>query len=80
MRIRTPIDLGAAIRDRRMTLDLDQKPWRPRSGVSRQGIVDVEKGKPRGPPYLASCGRSRRNPSAADDQEITKQRAASGRY
>ena len=49
MRIRTPIDLGAAIRDRRMTLGLDQKTLAAKVGVSRQWIVDVEKGKPRAP-------------------------------
>jgi len=49
MRIRTPIDLGAVIRDRRMKLGLDQKSLATKVGVSRQWIVDVEKGKPRAP-------------------------------
>jgi y4mF family transcriptional regulator len=49
MRIRTPIDLGAVIRDRRMKLDLDQKTLAAQVGVSRQWIVGVEKGKPRTP-------------------------------
>jgi HTH-type transcriptional regulator / antitoxin HipB len=49
MRIRTPIDLGAVIRERRMKLGLDQKTLATKVGVSRQWIVDVEKGKPRAP-------------------------------
>jgi HTH-type transcriptional regulator/antitoxin HipB len=47
MRIRTPIDLGAVIRDRRTKLGLDQKSLAAKAGVSRQWIVEVEKGKPR---------------------------------
>jgi HTH-type transcriptional regulator/antitoxin HipB len=47
MRIRTPTDLGALIRDRRTTLGLDQKSLAAKVGVSRQWIVEVEKGKPR---------------------------------
>jgi HTH-type transcriptional regulator/antitoxin HipB len=47
MRIRTPADLGALIRDHRTKLSLDQKTLAQKVGVSRQWIVDVEKGKPR---------------------------------
>lgn len=47
MRIRTPTDLGALIRDRRTKLRLDQKSLAAKVGVSRQWIVEVEKGKPR---------------------------------
>jgi len=47
MRIRTPTDLGAMIRDRRTRLGLDQKSLAGKVGVSRQWIVEVEKGKPR---------------------------------
>jgi HTH-type transcriptional regulator/antitoxin HipB len=47
MRIRTPTDLGALIRDRRTKLGLDQKSLAKKVGVSRQWIVEVEKGKPR---------------------------------
>jgi HTH-type transcriptional regulator/antitoxin HipB len=47
MRIRTPIDIGAVIRDRRTKLGLDQKSLAAKVGVSRQWIVEVEKGKPR---------------------------------
>ena len=45
MRIRTPIDLGAVIRDRRKKLQLDQKSLADKVGVSRQWVVEVEKGK-----------------------------------
>jgi HTH-type transcriptional regulator / antitoxin HipB len=47
MRIRTTADLGALIRDRRTKLGLDQKTLAAKVGVSRQWIVEVEKGKPR---------------------------------
>jgi HTH-type transcriptional regulator/antitoxin HipB len=47
MRVRTPADLGALIRDRRTKLGLDQKSLAAKVGVSRQWIVEVEKGKPR---------------------------------
>jgi HTH-type transcriptional regulator/antitoxin HipB len=47
MDIRTPKDLGAAIRSRRKTLKLDQAALASRVGVSRQWIIDIEKGKPR---------------------------------
>jgi HTH-type transcriptional regulator/antitoxin HipB len=45
--IRTAADVGAIIRDRRRKLRLDQGALAKRVGVSRQWIVDVEKGKPR---------------------------------
>ena len=47
MRIRTPADLGALIRDRRIALGLNQKTLAEKVGASRQWIVDAEKGKPR---------------------------------
>ncbi len=47
MRIRTPTDLGAIIRDSRIKLGLDQKSLADRIGVSREWIVEIEKGKPR---------------------------------
>lgn len=49
MRIRTPVDLGALIRDHRTRLNLDQKSLALKVGVSRQWVVDVEKGKPGAP-------------------------------
>jgi HTH-type transcriptional regulator/antitoxin HipB len=47
MHLRTPLDLGVAIRDRRRRLHLGQDELAARVGVSRKWIVDVEKGKPR---------------------------------
>ena len=45
MRVRTPSELGALIRDYRTRLKLDQKSLAEKVGVSRQWIVEVEKGK-----------------------------------
>lgn len=46
MRLRTPADFGAAIRDRRLRAGLTQAVLARRVGVGRQWIVKVEKGKP----------------------------------
>ena len=45
MRVRTPVDRGALIRDRRIALG--QKALADKVGVSCQWIVEIEKGKPR---------------------------------
>jgi len=47
MLIRTPADLGAAIRDRRRRRGLDQQELARKIDVSRQWVVEMEKGKPR---------------------------------
>lgn len=47
MLLRTPSDLGSAIRDRRRALRLDQNELARQVGVSRKWIIDAEKGKPR---------------------------------
>ncbi len=47
MLLRNPLDLGAAIRDRRRHLNLDQSDLASQVGVSRKWIIDIEKGKPR---------------------------------
>ncbi|HEY1745798.1 MAG TPA: helix-turn-helix domain-containing protein [Xanthobacteraceae bacterium] len=47
MLLRTPIDLGSAIRDRRRALHLDQNELASQVGVSRKWIIDAEKGKSR---------------------------------
>jgi HTH-type transcriptional regulator/antitoxin HipB len=47
MQIRTPKDLGAAIRSRRKALGLDQATLAEKAGVSRQWIIDIEQGKSR---------------------------------
>ncbi|KAF0244779.1 MAG: HTH-type transcriptional regulator antitoxin [Planctomycetota bacterium] len=49
MRLRTPSDIGALIRERRRALGLDQRTLALRVGVSRQWIVEAEGGK-RGAP------------------------------
>lgn len=47
MLLRNPLDLGAAIRDRRRQLNLDQSDLANQVGVSRKWVIDIEKGKPR---------------------------------
>ena len=47
MLLKTPIDIGSAVRDRRRRLGLGQDELAARVGVSRKWIIDVEKGKPR---------------------------------
>jgi HTH-type transcriptional regulator/antitoxin HipB len=47
MLVRNPIDIGLVIRERRRKLNLDQEELARRVKVSRQWIVEVEKGKPR---------------------------------
>jgi HTH-type transcriptional regulator/antitoxin HipB len=44
--IRTPANLGALIRDRRLGLGLDQAELAERVGVSRLWINQIERGKP----------------------------------
>ena len=47
MLVRTPADLGAAIRDRRRQLGLDQATLAKRIGVSRQWVIAIERGRSR---------------------------------
>jgi len=47
MRVRTPADLGAIIRDRRKQLKLDQATFAKRIGVSRQWVIEIERGHAR---------------------------------
>ena len=47
MFIRTPRDLGAVIRDRRKQLKLDQATFAKRIGVSRQWVIEIERGHAR---------------------------------
>lgn len=44
--LRTPADIGALIRDRRRTLQLDQADLARMIGVSRLWVNQVERGKP----------------------------------
>ncbi len=45
--LKTPADLGQVIRQRRKALGWDQARLAYETGVSRQWIIDIEKGKPR---------------------------------
>ncbi len=47
MQIRTPVDLGLVIRDRRRKLQLSQAALARKVGVGRQWVVGIEHGKPR---------------------------------
>jgi HTH-type transcriptional regulator / antitoxin HipB len=46
MIVRTPAELGAAIRDRRRRFGLKQRVLAQKVGVSRQWVIEVERGKP----------------------------------
>jgi HTH-type transcriptional regulator/antitoxin HipB len=45
MIIRTPAELGATIKDRRRQLRLGQQQLAEKVGVSRQWLIEVERGK-----------------------------------
>jgi HTH-type transcriptional regulator/antitoxin HipB len=47
MLVRTSADFGAVIRDRRKQLKLDQSTFAKRIGVSRQWVIEVERGHAR---------------------------------
>lgn len=47
MLLRTPLDIGQAIKDRRRRLGWDQDELAQRVGASRKWVIEVEKGKPR---------------------------------
>ncbi len=47
MRIRTPADLGAVIRDRRKELGLDQATLARKIGVNRKWVIGIERGRAR---------------------------------
>jgi len=47
MRLRTPTDIGLAIRERRRSLRLSQATLAKRVGVGREWIIEIEKGKRR---------------------------------
>lgn len=61
VRVRSPAELGALIRARRRELGLDQSALADKVGVSRQWIIEIEKGKPR-----AAIGLVLRTLSALD--------------
>ena len=45
--VRTPADLGAVVREQRKQLKLDQATLAKRIGVSRQWVIEVERGHAR---------------------------------
>jgi HTH-type transcriptional regulator / antitoxin HipB len=47
MLVRTPAELGAVIRDRRKQLKLDQSAFAKKIGVSRQWVIEIERGHAR---------------------------------
>jgi HTH-type transcriptional regulator/antitoxin HipB len=47
MNLRNATDVGLVIRERRRALGLDQATLAQRIGVSRQWVVEIERGKPR---------------------------------
>jgi HTH-type transcriptional regulator/antitoxin HipB len=47
VQITSPNDIGRAICEQRLLLELDQQELAKRVGVSRQWIVEIEHGKPR---------------------------------
>jgi len=47
MRIRTPLDLGLVIRERRRMLKMSQEDLARKTGVGRQWVVAIEHGKSR---------------------------------
>ena len=83
MLVRTPADLGAVIRDRRKQLKLDQAAFAKQIGVSRQWVIEIERGHPRAELALvlravdalniqldASTGQTGRRRSAVDIDAI----------
>jgi HTH-type transcriptional regulator/antitoxin HipB len=46
MILKTAVDIGALIKERRTALKLDQEALAQKAGTSRKWIVDIEKGKP----------------------------------
>ncbi len=59
MLVRTPVEIGLVIRERRRALKLNQDALARKAGVGRQWIVEIEGGKPR-----AEVGLVFRTPSA----------------
>src|SRR6202790_5096093 len=83
VRVGTPTDLGAVIRDRRKQLKLDQAAFAKRIGVSRYWVILIERGHPRAALGLvlraadalnirldASIDQAKRRPGAVDIDAI----------
>ena len=80
MRVRTPADLGAIIRDTRKQLKLDQATLAKRIGVSRQWVIEVEHGHPRAELALVLRALDALNVrlDAGTEQPAPKRRASTG--
>ncbi|GEP59010.1 helix-turn-helix transcriptional regulator [Reyranella soli] len=80
MLIRTPADLGAVIRDRRRQLKLDQAAFAKRIGVSRQWVIEFERGHPRAELglVLRALGALNIRVDVGVDVELTTRRRAHG--
>ena len=80
MQIRTPLDLGLVIRDRRRKLKLSQTELARKAGVGRQWVVAIEHGKSRAElglvlrypfrPGSPVDDRPRRSPAAVERRHI----------
>lgn len=82
MLVRTPSDLGAVLRDRRKKLKLNQATFAKRIGVSRQWVIEIERGHPRAELGLVlraldaldiqidATGQQAKRPSAAVDIDM----------
>ena len=81
MQVRTPLDLGLVIRERRRKLGLSQNALAEKTGVGRQWLVAVEHGKARAEIGLVlrtlaalgltlSAGGDEQDRGAADTGEI----------
>jgi len=46
VKAKTPVDVGSLVRARRKQLGMDQSQLAEKIGVSRQWIIEIEKGKP----------------------------------
>jgi HTH-type transcriptional regulator/antitoxin HipB len=46
MIVRTPVELGATLKDRRRRLHLGQQELATKMGVSRRWVIEAEKGRP----------------------------------
>ena len=79
MRLRTPGEIGAVVRERRRALKLSQSAVAKRAGTSREWIVDLEKGKPRVPLSLVLRTLAALGLAIGTQEEAAKPRKAAAR-
>ncbi|CAM5772630.1 MULTISPECIES: helix-turn-helix domain-containing protein [Hyphomicrobiales] len=75
MHIRTPLDLGLIIRDRRRRLGLSQGELASKAGVGRQWLVAIEQGKARAEIGLVLRTLSTLGLTLSVDEEASNRRA-----